>query len=165
LGDSRSVDDRAKLPKTIHLVKARSLRSRHLTRRAVRVGLSPSGRGDKHVGLGDSRSVDHRRETAQDHSLGQGTLAALAPLTRRARQASRPQRFPVSSTTGAKLPKIMRLPSNGISPAASMRGSFMNFSMPASRVALSGHSTQENTTDSPSFACTERRKSVTLPSG
>ena len=37
--------------------------------------------------------------------------------------------------------------------------------MPASRVALSGHSIQENTTVSSSLASTARWKSVTLPAG
>ncbi|OHC41906.1 MAG: hypothetical protein A2211_06855 [Rhodanobacter sp. RIFOXYA1_FULL_67_6] len=35
------------------------------------------------------------------------------------------------AATGTKPPEPMRLPSNGMSPRASMRGSFANFSMPA----------------------------------
>jgi hypothetical protein len=62
------------------------------------------------------------------------------------------------------------LPSNGIGFFSGlMRGSFFIRSsilpIAASRVALSGHSIHEKTTASSSFACTARRKSVTLPSG
>jgi hypothetical protein len=38
---------------------------------------------------------------------------------------------PGKSATGAKPPKIMRVPSNGMSLAASMQGSFMTQAMPA----------------------------------
>jgi hypothetical protein len=47
----------------------------------------------------------------------------------------------------------------------SMRGSSIIFFMPASRVALSGHSTHEKATVSSAVAWTARRKSVTLPKG
>ena len=59
-------------------------------------------------------------------------------------------------TTGTKPPKIMRLPSKGIGLFGSIRGSSIIFCMPASRVALSGHSIHENTTDSSSLASTAR---------
>jgi hypothetical protein len=63
----------------------------------------------------------------------------------------------------------MRLPSKGIGGLpvvdGSMRGSSIIFFMPASRVALSGHSTHEKATVSSAVAWTARRKSVTLPSG
>ena len=77
-----------------------------------------------------------------------------------------PQAPDRSSSSGAKPPKIIRLPSN-TSPidCGLMRGSAMTFAMPASRASLDGHSIQENTTTSPSSAFTARRKSVSLPSG
>ena len=60
-----------------------------------------------------------------------------------------------SSTMGAKPPKIIRCPSNGIGLfAGSIRGSSIILAMPLSRVALSGHSTHENTTVSSSLAFT-----------
>src|SRR5947209_9223984 len=62
-------------------------------------------------------------------------------------------------------PKIRRLPSNGIGLVCGLRRlSFITFAIAASRVALSGHSIHEKTTTSSSFACTARRKSVSLPS-
>ena len=71
-----------------------------------------------------------------------------------------------SSRIGSKPPQNMRCPSNGIlSRSGCMRWSSMIFGQAASRVALSGHSTNEKTTFSPSLAFTARLKSVTLPSG
>ena len=58
------------------------------------------------------------------------------------------------SMSGAKPPQNMRLPSNGMSAGGFIRSSCMTFAQPASRIALSGHSTQEKTTFSPSSACT-----------
>ena len=46
-----------------------------------------------------------------------------------------------------------------------MRGSFIIFSLAASRTAFEGYSIQEKTTTSSGLACTEPLKSVTLPSG
>ncbi len=67
---------------------------------------------------------------------------------------------------GAKPPKIMRWPSNGMfAPICFMRGSLIIFSLAASRAALSGYSNQEKTTFSPASAFTAPLKSVTLPSG
>src|SRR5688572_11750835 len=50
-------------------------------------------------------------------------------------------------------------------PISFMRGSLIIFSFAASRAARSGYSNQEKTTASSSFAWTDLRKSVTLPSG
>lgn len=57
------------------------------------------------------------------------------------------------SSIGRKPPAIRRAPSNtgGWSPNR-MRGSAVTLSMPASRLRLSGHSTQDMTTVSPSLA-------------
>ena len=55
----------------------------------------------------------------------------------------------------------MRLPSNGISPISSPL--LIMSAQALSAVALSGHSTHENATDSSSLAWTARRKSVCLP--
>lgn len=54
------------------------------------------------------------------------------------------------STRTSNPPKTIRLPSNGIAgkPPLVWRGSAMNFAVPVSRVALSGHQIQENTTTS-----------------
>ncbi len=60
----------------------------------------------------------------------------------------------------------MRLPSNGMcSPISSADSSAIIFSCAASQVALSGQTSQENTTFSPSSSLTALRKSVCLPSG
>ena len=69
------------------------------------------------------------------------------------------------SNTGAKPPKIMRLPSKGISGIAFIAGSLSIACQAASAVALSGHAIHENTTVSSSVAWTARWKSVTLPFG
>ena len=62
---------------------------------------------------------------------------------------------------GEKPPKIIRFPSNGIGLSSGfIRGSSITRFIAASRVTLSGHSTQEKTTASPSSACTALRKSV-----
>lgn len=63
------------------------------------------------------------------------------------------------SCMGLKPDAIRRLPSNarGGSPNC-MRGSFVTFSIPASRVALSGHSSYERTTVSPCRAPAAAKK-------
>src|SRR6185312_6609653 len=55
---------------------------------------------------------------------------------------------------------------NGMAaPISFIRGSLIIFSFAASRAVRSGYSNQEKTTASSSFAWTDLRKSVTLPSG
>src|SRR6185437_365853 len=118
--------------------------------------VDPLGRGAQHA-------VETEGVAGHDGFLCRGS--GLAFKSALAERMSICRNYADRLTTGVNPPKIMRLPSKGILLASAMRGSFMNFSMPASRVALSGHSTQENTTDSSFSACTARRKSVSLPSG